>query len=59
MGGPRLIFDHQMCMDLDKNTIYVFGGRILSWFVFISIIQSFDFNSTFYNNQNINFSQHK
>jgi hypothetical protein len=46
-------------MDLEKNTIYVFGGRILSWFVLISIIESFDFNSTFYNNANINFSQHK
>lgn len=32
-GGPQLVFDHQMCMDLEKNTIYVFGGRILSWFV--------------------------
>ena len=32
-GGPQLVFDHQMCMDLEKNTIYIFGGRILSWFV--------------------------
>lgn len=30
MGGPKLVFDHQMCMDIDKNTIYVFGGRILT-----------------------------
>ncbi|XP_067122078.1 muskelin [Centruroides vittatus] len=30
MGGPKLIFDHQMCMDIGKNTIYVFGGRILN-----------------------------
>ncbi|XP_072181671.1 muskelin-like [Diadema setosum] len=29
-GGPRLIFDHQMCMDSDKSTIYVFGGRVLT-----------------------------
>lgn len=28
--GPRLMFDHQMCIDLEKNTIYVFGGRILT-----------------------------
>ncbi|KAJ8686742.1 hypothetical protein QAD02_022536 [Eretmocerus hayati] len=28
-GGPELIFDHQMLMDIDKRTIYVFGGRIL------------------------------
>ncbi|XP_033208683.1 muskelin isoform X2 [Belonocnema kinseyi] len=28
-GGPQLIFDHQMCMDVDKRTIYVFGGRVL------------------------------
>ena len=30
MGGPGLVFDHQMCVDSDKNTIYVFGGRVLS-----------------------------
>ncbi|KAK6643717.1 hypothetical protein RUM43_005227 [Polyplax serrata] len=30
MGGPQLLFDHQMCMDVQKRTIYVFGGRILT-----------------------------
>uniref|UniRef100_A0A2R5LHF5 Putative muskelin n=2 Tax=Ornithodoros turicata TaxID=34597 RepID=A0A2R5LHF5_9ACAR len=30
MGGPQLIFDHQMCMDVEKNTIYVFGGKVLT-----------------------------
>ena len=30
VGGPRLIFDHQMCLDPEKRNIYVFGGRILS-----------------------------
>ncbi|XP_055704070.1 muskelin [Phlebotomus papatasi] len=30
VGGPQLIFDHQMCIDVDKQTIYVFGGRILT-----------------------------
>lgn len=29
VGGPELIFDHQMLMDVTKRTIYVFGGRIL------------------------------
>lgn len=29
MGGPRLIFDHQMCIDTKTRTIYVFGGRVL------------------------------
>lgn len=29
MGGPRLIFDHQMAIDVDHQTIYVFGGRVL------------------------------
>ncbi|XP_039250977.2 muskelin-like [Styela clava] len=29
-GGPRLIFDHQMCIDQPSQTIYVFGGRILT-----------------------------
>ncbi|XP_028163273.1 muskelin isoform X2 [Ostrinia furnacalis] len=28
-GGPRLVFDHQMCIDPDAQTIYVFGGRVL------------------------------
>lgn len=28
-GGPRLVFDHQMCIDADTQTIYVFGGRVL------------------------------
>ena len=31
MGGPKLIFDHQMAMDVEKQTIYVFGGRVLTW----------------------------
>lgn len=30
VGGPNLIFDHQMCIDVSKRTIYVFGGRILT-----------------------------
>ncbi|XP_059059021.1 muskelin [Achroia grisella] len=29
VGGPRLVFDHQMCIDTDTQTIYVFGGRVL------------------------------
>ncbi|XP_011301120.1 muskelin [Fopius arisanus] len=29
VGGPRLIFDHQMCMDVSNRIIYVFGGRVL------------------------------
>jgi len=29
MGGPNLIFDHQMCMDQARRTIYVFGGQSL------------------------------
>uniref|UniRef100_A0A3P8UPD0 Muskelin 1, intracellular mediator containing kelch motifs n=1 Tax=Cynoglossus semilaevis TaxID=244447 RepID=A0A3P8UPD0_CYNSE len=29
-GGPKLVFDHQMCMDADKHMIYTFGGRILT-----------------------------
>jgi len=30
MGGPRLIFDHQMVMDVTKRVLYVFGGRVLT-----------------------------
>lgn len=29
MGGPNLIFDHQMCLDQENRTIYVFGGQTL------------------------------
>ena len=29
MGGPSLIFDHQMCIDQETRTIYVFGGQSL------------------------------
>ena len=25
-GGPNLIFDHQMCYDTEKDTLYLFGG---------------------------------
>ncbi|GAB0089267.1 hypothetical protein DMENIID0001_037850 [Sergentomyia squamirostris] len=28
--SPQLIFDHQMCIDVGKQTIYVFGGQILT-----------------------------
>lgn len=30
VGGPKLLFDHQMCLDEDQQTIYIFGGRIVS-----------------------------
>ncbi|KAK7101686.1 muskelin-like [Littorina saxatilis] len=30
MGGPQLIFDHQMAIDTDQQTIYIFGGRVLA-----------------------------
>lgn len=30
MGGVTLIFDHQVAMDIEKHTIYVFGGRVLT-----------------------------
>ncbi|XP_001361411.1 muskelin isoform X1 [Drosophila pseudoobscura] len=30
VGGPQLVYDHQMCIDADKRTIYVFGGKILT-----------------------------
>jgi len=26
-GGPGLIYDHQMCIDSEKQIMYVFGGR--------------------------------
>lgn len=30
MGGPRLIYDHQMSFDSDSKVLYVFGGRVLT-----------------------------
>lgn len=30
VGGPQLIYDHQMSIDVEKRTIFVFGGRILT-----------------------------
>ncbi|XP_033744964.1 muskelin-like isoform X1 [Pecten maximus] len=30
MGGPKLIFDHQMVMDIERRTLFVFGGRVLT-----------------------------
>lgn len=32
MGGPKLIFDHQMVIDIRQQTLYVFGGRVLTWY---------------------------
>lgn len=28
MGGPKLVFDHQIVVDTEKRTLYVFGGKI-------------------------------
>ncbi|XP_049309463.1 muskelin isoform X1 [Bactrocera dorsalis] len=30
VGGPQLVYDHQMCIDSEKRNIYVFGGKILT-----------------------------
>ena len=30
VGGPQLVYDHQMCIDAEKRNIYVFGGKILT-----------------------------
>jgi len=27
IGGPSLVFDHQMCLDAEQQNIYVFGGQ--------------------------------
>ncbi|KAI8876176.1 muskelin [Backusella circina FSU 941] len=29
-GGPELIFDHQVCIDAESETLYVFGGRTVN-----------------------------
>ncbi|KAL4226060.1 Muskelin 1 [Mactra antiquata] len=30
MGGPKLIFDHQVVIDIEQQTLFVFGGRVLA-----------------------------
>ncbi|XP_055919680.1 muskelin isoform X2 [Eupeodes corollae] len=30
VSGPQLVYDHQMCIDIEKRMIYVFGGKILT-----------------------------
>ncbi|CAO3609257.1 unnamed protein product [Cunninghamella blakesleeana] len=30
-GGPGLIFDHQMSIDIENDLIYIFGGRSVSY----------------------------
>lgn len=53
-GGPSLIFDHQMCIDIKKHIIYVFGGRILSatryihYLFYLSIFISHSINLFFF-----------
>jgi len=27
MGGPCLLFDHHLAIDVEQQTLYVFGGR--------------------------------
>ena len=29
LGGPKLIFDHQLALDSKSNQLYVFGGRVI------------------------------
>lgn len=29
-NGPNLIYDHQICIDAEKRTIFVFGGKVMS-----------------------------
>ncbi|KAL7749767.1 hypothetical protein RI367_004643 [Sorochytrium milnesiophthora] len=29
-GGPTLLYDHQMCIDAERQIIYVFGGRVVT-----------------------------
>lgn len=49
VGGPQLIFDHQMSMDVETRTIYIFGGRVLvpslRWELLNDLIQRFSSRS--------------
>lgn len=29
-NGPRLVHDHQLCIDSEKQIIYMFGGKIIA-----------------------------
>lgn len=55
VGGPPLVFDHQMCMDVANSVMYVFGGRILTpatWWVQYFVIvfrDEYKLRELFYN----------
>ena len=29
MGGPKLVFDHQICFDSKENILWIFGGKVI------------------------------
>lgn len=50
-GGPTAIYDHQMCVDVNQQLVYVFGGRyvmqfFLSFFPFFFLLSLFPSSST-------------
>lgn len=48
MGGPKLLFDHQMVMDSISSTIYVFGGRVVASSSRFKLNLFFTFKSYFF-----------
>ena len=53
MGGPCLLFDHHVAIDIDQQTLYVFGGRQITRYdahspVSVQQRQSFYAFSAFY-----------
>jgi len=37
MGGPCLLFDHHLAIDVEQQTLYVFGGRQIIRYVHILV----------------------
>ena len=35
MGGPCLLFDHHLAIDVDQQTLYVFGGRQITRYIHV------------------------
>lgn len=33
MGGPCLLFDHHLAIDVEQQTLYVFGGRQITRYI--------------------------
>jgi len=40
MGGPCLLFDHHLAIDVEQQTLYVFGGRQITRYRHFVVVNS-------------------